>query len=126
MKHFAYIFFMSAVIFSCTFTNKDAISPKNEPRDSLQIIPKYSVNVKPILNYYSCLRCHSESNASLEGAGIALEPFENLLVFVKNGSLYGSMAHTGSWSPMPKGGDKATPNELKVIKTWIENGAKND
>lgn len=43
-----------------------------------------------------------------------------------NGMLYGTIAHSAGYSPMPQGMAKMTNCQIAVIKKWIDSGTLNN
>jgi WD40 repeat protein len=96
----------------------------------------YEKDVEPIL-YKRCTVCHSGSQKE---AKLDIGTYENLIKGGKSGEavkpgksadslLYKAMARTGSSTerprPMPpKGDEPCTPEELALVKLWIDQGAK--
>lgn len=84
-----------------------------------------SGTVKPILQT-NCYSCHSSAAASSFGAGINLEDYTALKDRASSPSFLGSMKHSSGFSPMPRGAEKISACNIRLIETWIKNGAKND
>lgn len=84
-----------------------------------------SGTVKDILQT-NCYACHSASTASTAGAGINLETYSALQGRANSSSFIGSMKHSSGYSPMPRGASKLSACDIRLIETWIANGAKND
>lgn len=85
----------------------------------------YAQSVQPIIEN-NCYSCHSSKNAANNGAFIVLDTYQDLMTSVNNGLLMESITHGGGASPMPKNAPKLSDCEINTIKTWIDNGAKND
>ena len=64
--------------------------------------------------------------ASSSGGGIALDSYNAVKAYVTNGKLYGSMAHNGTASPMPKNMAKLDNCTINKIAVWINRGALNN
>lgn len=77
----------------------------------------YPGTVLPILQSNSCIVCHS--NGSNPGGGVVLNTEAGLLETVRDGSLFGAIAHLNGYSPMPKGGDRLSDCDITLIKTWM-------
>jgi hypothetical protein len=86
----------------------------------------FAEQVAPILKLY-CSECHSEENAEL---GLKLDTYEGLMA----GSDYGTVVEAGdadgsllidmiSSGDMPEDGDPVPPEDLELLKTWINEGA---
>lgn len=87
----------------------------------------FAEEVAPILERY-CTECHSEENAEL---GLKLDTYEGAMA----GSDYGTVIEAGdadgsllidmiASGDMPEDGDPVTPEDLEVLKTWINEGAE--
>jgi len=83
----------------------------------------YSANVTGILSA-NCYSCHS-GNASA-GAGIKLDSYTALKVYVTNGQLMNSINQTGSVPSMPLNSSKLSACDINTIQAWITNGTPNN
>ncbi len=103
----------------------DTTSPPPPPcfEDSVS----FSNDVWPIINA-NCVGCH---NASRLRGGINLEGYDNI-VDVANmqqdgfSLLYGVIERLPGFSAMPRSAAKLDTCSVKIIKLWIEEGAKNN
>lgn len=68
--------------------------------------------------------CHGGSASA--GAGIALDNYAAVKVYVSNGRLLNSILQNGQASAMPKGGGKMDACSINKVSTWIKNGALNN
>ncbi len=84
--------------------------------------PSFSADVLPILNA-RCNNCHS---GSFPSANIKLDTYDNVLIYVANGSLMGSIRHTSGYSPMPKNSSKLSACDILKIADWIAAGSLNN
>lgn len=84
-----------------------------------------SGTVKPILQT-NCYSCHSNAAASSFGAGINLEDYSALQGRANSPSFLGAIRHASGFSPMPRGAEKLSSCDIRLIETWVKNGAKND
>jgi hypothetical protein len=98
----------------------------------------FSQNVKPTLDLY-CLECHREGGAGHTASGLDLSTYEGLMKGTRNGPMViagdslGSnlvVLMEGRADPsiaMPHGGsEKVRQPEIDLIKTWIDQGARNN
>lgn len=109
---------------------------KQEPQAVVEVV-SYQNDVLPILKA-NCMECHVEDGKGLKASGLNMESYDNFM----KGTSYGPvvkpddsfnstvvMLLEGRADPsirMPHG-KKALPKEdIEVIKTWIDQGAKND
>lgn len=89
----------------------------------------FSAEVMPILETH-CWECHNEDNTEL---GLRLDSYEGVMA----GSDYGTVVEAGDAGgsllidmiesgDMPEEGDPVPPEQLEVLKTWINEGAENN
>jgi hypothetical protein len=67
--------------------------------------------------------CHSGGNPS---GGVSLTNYAEVKIPAENGSLFGSISHLDGYSKMPKGGNKLADCDINKIKSWIDNGVKDN
>lgn len=82
----------------------------------------FSNDVKPIL-LNSCLSCHN--NVALQG-NITLETYDDVIVYVNNGTLLGSIKHDGGFKAMPQNANKLDDCRISKVESWINAGALNN
>ena len=82
----------------------------------------FNVDVLPILNG-KCNNCHAGISPS---GGIKLNSYTEVIKYVEDASLMGSITHASGYSAMPKNGGKLPPCEIQVIQDWIDAGAPNN
>ena len=126
MKKIARVLFLlsPAVLFGCG----------EEPAPPVS----YSTDVKPILDRY-CMRCHGEGGEGSMASGFRMETYEMLMKgtrfgpVVNPGDSFGSvlvMLVEGRADPsinMPHdGGEAPRKADIELLKTWIDQGAKNN
>ena len=97
----------------------------------------YSEDVKPILDQY-CLECHREGGQGQVASGLSMENYASLMRGTRNGPMIipgdslGSnlvVLIEGRADPsiqMPHGRDRIPQAKIDTIKTWIDQGAKNN
>jgi Planctomycete cytochrome C len=97
----------------------------------------YRTQVEPILQAH-CKECHSLNGEGYKKSGFSVESYEQVMKGTKFGevivpgaaitsTLY--LLITGKADPsisMPHGRKPLSEYDLKVIKTWIDQGAKNN
>ena len=84
--------------------------------------PLFNEEILPILSG-RCNNCHGGNSPS---AGIRLDNHSDVVVYANNGSLMGSINHTGGYSPMPKNSSKMPACEIQKIQNWINSGKLNN
>ncbi|TVR84642.1 MAG: hypothetical protein EA409_00515 [Saprospirales bacterium] len=80
---------------------------------------RFSSDVLPILNTH-CMSCH---NSLAQLGGVVLESYEEVLFWVNNERLLGSIKHLPGFSPMPQAGLKLDDCTIEKIEAWIQEGA---
>jgi hypothetical protein len=112
---------LSMLLYSCYYDSEDELYGGGCDTEFVT----YSENIQRILNR-NCLNCHGNSSYQSLGAGIDLEGYNDLKVWVDNGKFFSSISHDGNASPMPKAGQKLDDCTLDKIKAWIDEGALNN
>ena len=82
----------------------------------------YAATVAPILKQ-NCTGCHSGNSPS---GSIDLSSYTNVTKYISNGKLYGSIAHSTGFIPMPSASASLSACEISQIKSWIDAGSKNN
>ena len=98
----------------------------------------YSADVRPFIDNY-CMSCHGEGGEGSKVSGFRMDTYESLMrgtkygAVVKPGDSFSSalvMLVEGRVDPsiaMPHGdGPSPTQAEIEALKTWIDQGAKNN
>lgn len=104
------------------YYDKEAILYPDLQNCTPAVSPLFSADVLPILNK-KCNNCHGGSSPS---AGIKLDTYPEVLKYVNNGSLMGSINHLSGFSPMPKNTGKMSQCEIDQIQNWINSGKLNN
>jgi hypothetical protein len=82
----------------------------------------YTNDVNPIL-LNSCLTCHNNSDRQ---GNITLETHDDVLIYVNNGTLLGSIKHAGGYKAMPQNANKLDDCRISKVEAWITAGALNN
>ncbi|MCS6982529.1 MAG: hypothetical protein N2110_09210 [Flavobacteriales bacterium] len=108
----------------CRFDKEELAYP---PTACDTVDVSYSQDVQPILNQ-NCYSCHAEAVASISGAGIVLDSYEDLAAFLNNFEtlFVEAITHQGTASPMPKNGGKLPACSIQLILAWIHQGMLNN
>jgi len=96
----------------------------------------FSKNVMPILEQH-CLACHKPGGPGYETSGLSMESYQSLMKGTKFGSvtkpgysgastLVIMMEYEHDPVAMPRGSKPLAPEQLKLVKTWIDQGAKDN
>lgn len=82
----------------------------------------WSQEVKPILDN-QCVGCH---NSTRSGGGIMLSTIEQVRAAQANNRFFGSISHQIGFSPMPQGQSRLDRCTLDKIKSWIDDGMRDN
>ena len=108
------------------------------PPDSAQTNVTYDVDIKPIFQA-SCIKCHNSAGPKKPKAGLALDTLAGVLKGSRDGTvltvgdsahsdLVLAVAHMGddpdSFMPKGKNAKMLTPDQIALIRAWIDQGAK--
>jgi hypothetical protein len=97
----------------------------------------FSADVQPILKKY-CLDCHVPGGSGYDASGFDMSSHESLMkggkygAFVIPGDPFGSnlmVLVEGRAHPsirMPHGREKLSEDEIELLRTWVQEGAKNN
>lgn len=105
---------------ACYYDSEELLYP--ETKCSTALAPTFSADILPLINT-RCSSCHAGAFAS---AGIRLDSYADIVKYVNNGSLVGSITHSSGYSPMPKNAGKMSACEIQKIETWIASGLNNN
>lgn len=95
----------------------------------------YQADIKPILDLH-CVSCHAPGGAGHEQSGLRLDTYDAIMkgtrfgLIVQPGSSVSSILSrllSGQLDPsirMPHGQAKLTEKDIRLISTWIDQGAK--
>jgi hypothetical protein len=94
-------------------------------------------DVMPILKE-NCLQCHSGSGQGANQSGLRMDNYEDLMKGTKHGPVVvpGSSLNSvfnqvvegrvDKSIAMPHGGQSLSEEDIKTLKTWVDQGAKNN
>jgi len=117
-KFFGLIYIL--LLTACYYDKEEILYPGSancSPAES----PIFTTDVLPLLEK-KCNNCHS---GSFPSGGIKLNSFAEVMKYVNNGSLMGSIKHASGYSAMPKNAGKMPACEVANIQKWIDSGATN-
>lgn len=81
----------------------------------------FSKTIFPLLQT-NCIGCHKVGSAS---GGILLDSYAHIKTYIDNKKIMGAINYVSGFAAMPPS-QKMNDCQLKVIKIWVDNGAKND
>ena len=105
---------------ACYYDNEEYLYPSvisGSTCDTAQVT--FSGTVSPILQN-NCWSCHSNATAGSFGNNIKLENYSDVKNHIQ--ALTGSIKHDGSYSPMPKNGNKLNDCLIRKVEIWKEDG----
>jgi mono/diheme cytochrome c family protein len=116
------ILFLSLLVYisGCYYDKEAELYPFSPQCDTTNVT--YSVNVAPVMSA-NCNVCHTGTAAS---AGVKTDNYNDLMVTVNNGKLWGSIHHDPGYKPMPNGLPQISPCDMSRIRKWIDMGAPNN
>jgi len=115
------IFIALGALTSCYYDNEEDLYP-HRYCDTTAV--SYLNDIVPPFRAH-CYSCHDKTNALAFGGGILIDDYAEVLKYVKDSSLYGSMEWLEPWSPMPPDYKILLCDRLK-LKAWINQGYKNN
>lgn len=90
------------------------------PCDSTQT--SFAADIYPLIQNY-CVGCH---NLNRTDGGVRLDGYDEILPYVENGSLIGSVSNDPYYPIMPPSGSSLSECRITQIKKWINEGALNN
>lgn len=110
-----------ALVSGCYYDNEATLYPDSANCDPT-LVSTFSADVLPLLNS-RCNNCHAGTSPS---GGIKLNTYTEVIKYVNNESLMGTINHTSGFSPMPKNNSKMSDCQIQKIQSWIDAGALNN
>jgi mono/diheme cytochrome c family protein len=119
-------------------TNAPDASAPTLPPASAKTGVTYATDIKPILQA-NCIKCHNSAGPKKPKAGLALDTLAGVLKGSRDGTvitvgdsahsdLVMAVAHIGDdpdgFMPKGKGAKMLTPEQIGLIRAWIDQGAK--
>jgi len=80
----------------------------------------FTKEIIPILEA-NCINCHNPDQAQ---GNVNLIGYQNIAVYVDDGSLLGSIRHDSGFSPMTENVPSLSDCEIQQVSTWIDEGAQ--
>ena len=105
------------IIQSCKYDKAWELMPGTEPCDTTSVT--FSGQIQSIL-LHNCMDCHSTKN---ETAGVILDTYAGTKIVADDGRLVAVINHQSGISPMPKDAPQLDPCTIRIIETWIDDGA---
>jgi hypothetical protein len=100
---------------SCTSDNAEDLYP---PDPCIVEAVNFTEDIEPIISN-NCYRCH---DAATTLGGVNLEGFTNVLTYVSNEKLIGTIRDLPGYPLMPNDGQPMSECDIKIIEHWITLG----
>lgn len=119
-KKFVFPLFL-LVLAGCYYDKESVLYPNSENCTEVTN-PSFNVDVLPLLN----IRCNNCHGGTVPSGGISLTTHTQVMKYVNDGSLMGSINQSSGYSAMPKNSNKMSACEINKIQGWISAGALNN
>ena len=130
------VIFLLGTIFACQNDKNTPlpIKPGESPGSTTPVTPgptasicdtisiSFDKSIWPIVQN-NCISCH---NTTVPSGNVDLSTYDKIIPYVKNGKLYGSVAHLAGYIAMPSASVSISSCEISKIKSWIDSGSKNN
>jgi hypothetical protein len=111
------LFFAIASIGTVACSKKGSI----QTFDCAGVTPKYTTEIKPILDANCATSgCH---NSASKAEGLDYSNYGQAKHHATHNEFLGSIQHVSGYEQMPKGKAKLTDAQIKLISCWSQNGA---
>ena len=121
LKYLLPFTFIAMIITGCYYDNEEELYP-GAANCTVPETSTFSGSVLPLLNN-RCNSCHGGVSPS---GGIKLTTYTDVMKYVNNESLMGSINHLAGFSAMPKNAGKMSSCDIGTIQKWIDSGALNN
>src|SRR5829696_5992937 len=88
--------------------------------DTLNV--SFAADVQPLIQA-NCFSCHGNGTSF---GNISLNTYDDVKRAAITGRLLGSVSHSAGFSPMPKAANKLPDCNIQAIRTWINEGIKDN
>lgn len=118
MKKVCLVLCVILALWSCEDDDKNiVINQPEELCDSLDIL--YSNDIVPLLQRNGCTESYCHGGGA---AGYFLTDYVNTKSAAENPKFLRSIRHETGVSPMPKGRDKMSDEDIQMVECWIQSG----
>jgi len=119
-KIFILLFGLGVLVTACEDDDKEVVITQSaELCDSLDVL--YTQDVAPLLADAGCsgVYCHGGG-----AGGVNLSDWSNTKTAAESPKFLKAIKHELGASPMPKGRDKLSDQQIETIECWIKNGSR--
>lgn len=120
MKKACLIFCVVITIWACEDDDKVVVT--NQPQDicdSLDVL--YTNDIKPLLDDAGCSGSYCHGSGA---AGYTISDYETTKTSAEDPKFLRAIRHETGVSPMPKGRDQLSDEEIQLIECWIQSGMR--
>lgn len=107
---------------SCYYDTKEELYQFIQPVECDVTTAAYAADIIPIMEQH-CYRCHRDER---QDGNVNLQGYNNIKIYVDDGSLFGTTNHEAGYPVMPTNGIKIPACQIEVLRLWIDQGANND
>ena len=119
-KIFILLFGIAVLAIACEDDDAEiVIEQPQELCDSLDVL--YSNDIAQILGDAGCSGSYCHGGGA---AGYTISDFATTKTSAEDSKFLKAIKHETGVSPMPKGGDKLSDDDIQKIECWIQNGYK--
>lgn len=106
--------FLLSLYSSCYYDNEEELYPVGQTCDTISV--NYYGSIKPIIDSH----CSGQSGCHGSDVEFRLNSFSVLKTYIQADSprFFGSINHSGTYSPMPKNAPKISECEIKKLAKW--------
>jgi hypothetical protein len=105
---------------SCTYDKELLPAAVSACPDTLNV--SFAAKIKPLLQA-NCISCHGNGT---NAGNVSLDSYSGVRQAALSGRLLGAISHSAGYAPMPQGAGKLNSCSIIAVKTWIDEGAKNN
>ena len=116
------VFVLATIMAACYYDNQEALYPSYSSTCDTSNVT-FSTSITSILSN-NCWGCHSNATADSYGSSIKLQDYADVKAQIS--SIVPAINHTGSLSPMPKGGNMLGTCSLTQFSIWVRKGTPNN
>ncbi len=106
----------------CYYDNEEELYPTGSST-CVTTSMSFANDINKVFNDNGCISCHS---AAANLGNVNLSTHSEVLKYVNDGSLIGSIKHTSGFSAMPQSSPKIGNCSIAKIEAWITQGSLNN
>lgn len=115
------LFFAFLSFEGCYYDNEEDLYPVDPSLICDTVDVSFQTEVKAILEKNECVSCHM---GNFPSGNVSLDTYQGVAAVANSGLLLGVISHQDGFKVMPPSGIKIDDCEIKKIKSWIDDGAR--